>query len=282
SIGRKYFLTLDNGSNLSSEATTATSSPPCHLTVQMENFAETSRSQSIQNLSALYSCLGSSKGLFTGFLFLAISVTSLIIFFVLVHHPNYSLLASLLSDVSHSILLVLSSFAILIGFFKMRNLKFHAALRDTADGGLRDLLLRIAAFGLYAYSLFGVIASLFDLNSIQHLFVLITSLLTIFQITLQTLFISDVVCRKRSGPKQSGRQLITFLLITNLTLWIIYTFEMQKLEASPVQLKRFGFTTWAIILRITLPLSIFYRFHSAISFAEVWKNSYKTIQQQQQ
>lgn len=96
------------------------------------------------------------------------------------------------------------------------------------------------------------------------------------------MFISDVVCRKRSGPKQSGRQLITFLLITNLTLWIIYTFEMQKLEASPVQLKRFGFTTWAIILRITLPLSIFYRFHSAISFAEVWKNSYKTIQQQQQ
>lgn len=54
----------------------------------------------------------------------AISVTSLIIFFVLVHHPNYNLMASLLSDISHSILLILSSFAILIGFFKMRNLKF--------------------------------------------------------------------------------------------------------------------------------------------------------------
>lgn len=94
--------------------------------------------------------------------------------------------------------------------------------------------------------------------------------------TLQTLFISDVVCRKRTGQKQSGRQLITFLLITNLTLWIVYTFVMQKLEASPIQLKVFGFTTWTLILRITLPLSIFYRFHSAITFAEVWKNSYKT------
>ena len=78
--------------------------------------------------------------------------------------------------------------------------------------------------------------------------------------TLQTLFISDVVCRKRTGQKQSGRQLITFLLITNLTLWIVYTFVMQKLEASPIQLKVFGFTTWTLILRITLPLSIFYRF----------------------
>jgi hypothetical protein len=50
---------------------------------------------------------------------------------------------------------------------------------------------------------------------------------------------------------------------------------MQKVEASPVQLSVYGFTTWALILRITLPLSIFYRFHSAITFAEVWKNSYK-------
>lgn len=127
------------------------------------------------------------------------------------------------------------------------------------------MLLRIAAFGLYAYSLFGVIAGALDLNSTQHLFVLITSVLTIVQVTLQTLFISDVVCRKRSGPKQPGRQLITFLLIINLTLWIVYTFEMQKLESSPVQLSVYGFTTWALILRITLPLSIFYRFHAAVS-----------------
>lgn len=103
------------------------------------------------------------------------------------------------------------------------------------------MLLRIAAFGLYAYSLFGVIAGALDLNSTQHLFVLITSVLTIVQVTLQTLFISDVVCRKRSGPKQPGRQLITFLLIINLTLWIVYTFEMQKLESSPVQLRFVSF-----------------------------------------
>lgn len=55
-------------------------------------------------------------------------------------------------------------------------------MRDTADGGLRDLLLRIAAFGLYAYSLFGVIASSFELNSLQHITVLITSILTIVQV----------------------------------------------------------------------------------------------------
>lgn len=134
--------------------------------------------------------------------FVAISVTSLIIFFVLVHHPNYSVMASLLSDISHSVLLVLSSVAILIGFIKTRTLKFQPGtligsafmlihlclifatkgLRDTADAGLRDLLLRIAAFGLYAYSLFGVIAGAMQLHSTQHLFVLLTNVLTIVQV----------------------------------------------------------------------------------------------------
>jgi len=255
----------------------STPTSPISPGLQIDNLSTSSSNTNCSTISspALYSCLGSSKGLFTGFLFLAVSVTSLIIFFVLVHHPHYNLMATLISDISHSILLILSCIAILFGFLQTRRLKFQPGIQDTADGGLRDLLLRIAAFGLYTYSLFGVIAGSMELNSIQHLFVLITSTLTIIQITLQSLFISDVVCRKRNSQKQPGRQLITFLLINNLTLWIIYTFEMQKVEASPVQLSVYGFTTWALILRITLPLSIFYRFHSAITFAEVWKNSYK-------
>ena len=35
----------------------------------------------------------------------------------------------------------------------------------------------------------------------------------------------------------SGRQVITYLLICNLTMWIIYTFEVQKVQDSPVQVK---------------------------------------------
>jgi len=30
-----------------------------------------------------------------------------------------------------------------------------------------------------------------------------------------------------------------------------------------------------VILRVTLPLAIFHRFHSAVVLAEVWKSSYK-------
>ena len=93
------------------------------------------------------------------------------------------------------------------------------------------------------------------------------------------LFISDMSRRRVSTAEQDqrkpGRQTVTFLLITNLTLWLVYTFEMQKVEANPVQLNFYGFLPWAIMQRMTLPLCIFYRFHSAIVYAEIWKNTYR-------
>ncbi|RWS09897.1 otopetrin-3-like protein [Dinothrombium tinctorium] len=193
--------------------------------------------------------------------------------------PLYNCLASkkaiLISDVSHSLLLVLCSIATVIGYIKITKLKFKRSVQDTVDNGLRDLLLKIAAFGLYSYSLFGVIAGALEIYSIDHCVVFLTSILTIIQVTLQTMFISDIVCRRKVTEQYPGRQLVTFLLIANFTFWIIYTFEMQKVEASPVQLSIYGFTPWALIVRITLPLSIFYRFHSAITFAEIWKNTYR-------
>ena len=58
-------------------------------------------------------------------------------------------------------------------------------MSETADGGLRDILLRVAAFGLYMYSMFGVIAGATDFTSIQHQLVLITSSLTIIQVIIE-------------------------------------------------------------------------------------------------
>lgn len=42
-----------------------------------------------------------------------------------------------------------------------------------------------------------------------------------------------------------------------------------------VQLDFYGFVAWSLIQRVTLPLCIFHRFHSAVTLAEVWKTTYK-------
>ena len=71
-------------------------------------------------------------------------------------------------------------------------------------------------------------------------------------------------------------QVVTFLLICNLTMWIIYSFEVDKVEDSPIQPQFFGHFSWTLIQRTTLPLCIFFRFHSTVILADIWKNTYKT------
>lgn len=236
-----------------------------------------SRTSSLQAGSKV-NCTGSSKGLFFGLLVLVCSTICLIVFFVLIQHERYAMLAIYLSDLSHCGIKVLTIGAITIGFFRIKSLRFHPDRKDH----LRSILLSVAAFGLYVYAMFGIIAgSLLPKDHIPNLLVMVTSILTIVQVTMQSLFIADITCRMTYLPEHDhskpGRQVITFLLIGNLTLWIIYTFEKQKVEASPVQLGFYGFMAWTVIIRASLPLSIFYRFHSSVTFAEVWKNSYRNM-----
>ncbi|XP_076677082.1 proton channel otopetrin-like a isoform X3 [Andrena cerasifolii] len=221
-------------------------------------------------------CVGASKGLFFGLLLLVGSLICLILFFVLIHHPDFGLVAIYLADVSHCVLMVLSIVAIIVGFIRVQSLKFKA--EEQSD--LNDILLRVSAFGLFVYAVFSVIAgSLAAFTHEPNLLVMLTGLLSVAQVILQMLFIADVSRRRVHLPEHDrskpGRQVVTFLLICNLTMWVIYTFESQKVMANPVQLDFYGFLAWAIVQRVTLPLCIFHRFHSAVTFAEIWKTSYK-------
>uniref|UniRef100_A0A0A9YVE2 Otopetrin-2 n=1 Tax=Lygus hesperus TaxID=30085 RepID=A0A0A9YVE2_LYGHE len=221
-------------------------------------------------------CVGASKGLFFGLLLLVGSLICLILFFVLIHNPQLSLLAIYLADASHCILMILSIFAIIIGFIRIQNLKF----RVDEQNDLNDILLRVSAFGLFVYAVFSIISgSLTAMTSEPNLLVTVTGVLAVLQVVLQLLFISDISRRRVHLPEHDrskpGRQIVTFLLIVNVTMWVIYTFETQKVVANPVQLEFYGFLAWSMVQRITLPLCIFHRFHSAVTLAEIWKTSYK-------
>lgn len=71
-----------------------------------------------QARSGRVDCVGSSKGLFFGLLLLVGAMISLILFFVLVRHQQFSLLAIYLADASHCILMVFAILAIIIGFIR--------------------------------------------------------------------------------------------------------------------------------------------------------------------
>lgn len=86
------------------------------------SFAFSSYSSLTSRFISLFSFV---TGLFSGFLFLVVSITSLIIFFVLIDHPTYHNLATVISELSHSTLLVFCSLATLIAFIKIRKLRFQ-------------------------------------------------------------------------------------------------------------------------------------------------------------
>uniref|UniRef100_A0A6A7FUC1 Otopetrin-2-like isoform X9 n=1 Tax=Hirondellea gigas TaxID=1518452 RepID=A0A6A7FUC1_9CRUS len=222
-------------------------------------------------------CIGASKGLFCGLLVLVSTLICLILFFVLIHQENLRRLAIYLADVSHCTIMLLSIIAIFIGFCRVRQLSFHGEREEELD----DILLMVSAFGLFAYAIFSAVAgSLSAYTEEPNLLVLVTSILSILQVIIQVVFIKDTQRRQVRLPEHErtkpGRQVITFLLICNLTMWVVYTFETQKVEANPVQLEFFGQLAWTILLRCTIPLAIFHRFHCTVVLAAIWKNSYKS------
>lgn len=71
------------------------------------------------------------------------------------------------------------------------------------------------------------------------------------------LFISDVGRRRIHLPDHSrtkpGRQIVTLLMITNLTMWVIMILEIRKVEKDPIQLHFFGTIPWYVNLKDCYP-----------------------------
>ena len=74
--------------------------------------------------------------------------------------------------------------------------------------------------------------------------------------------------------EKPGRSTITFLILCNLSMWIINTFELKAAPYSMVHREYYGLLPWIIIMHLCLPLTIFFRFHSSIMLADTWLETY--------
>merc|ERR1712141_26734 len=137
---------------------------------------------------------------------------------------------------------------------------------------LDNLLLLVAQTGEFIYSAF------FEME--KHLMAFLASLATLVQTTLQTAFILDASSRfaytNEQVKKKPGREVVTFLLVCNLAMWAINTLETNRADSHPIQVEFYGGDwAWPIITHVSMPLAIFYRFHSTVCLCEIWKKSFK-------
>ncbi|OXA52987.1 Otopetrin-3 [Folsomia candida] len=219
-------------------------------------------------------CARANKGLFLGIFVLVMTIISLILFFVLITRPGYQALAVLEVNITEFVLYTMTTVAVLIGMCQMRELRYVRSRNLELD----NILLIVAQTGSFIYNVFTIIGGHFTMKKNTAL-VLVTALSSLIQLLVQTLFILDASKRSAATSEQArrkpGREVVTFLLVTNLAMWAINTLEKSRADSHPVQLKFYGVWAWTIITHISMPLAIFYRFHSTVCLCEIWKRAYK-------
>lgn len=221
-------------------------------------------------------CTHANTGLFFGIFVMVATIIALVVFFVLIDSEDAHLhdMAISVASVTELSLYSLTSIAVLIGIFQVRKLWYDTKTELELD----NLLLILSQVGVFIYAAFSIIGTFHQLE--DHLLAFLASLATLIQTTIQTVFILDASSRYAYTPEQvrnkPGREVVTFLLVCNLAMWAINTLETNRADSHPIQVDFYGGTwAWPIITHISMPLAIFYRFHSTVCLCEVWKRSFK-------
>ncbi|XP_076046283.1 uncharacterized protein LOC143028294 [Oratosquilla oratoria] len=221
-------------------------------------------------------CRSASKGLFLGLLCLVGGIVVLIIFFVMKDQEDFKVEMFWIRLGTQMIILSLSIITSVIGFLQVPKLSVSTSKPLDLD----RLLLSTTILGVYLFAVFGMIVGGINYTTSESLATFCVHALLLLQVSLQDMLVAETSRRTCTTRYQMltkpGRQVVTFLLFANVTLWILETFMTHTNIAQQFQLDFYGVLAWGIVSRISLPLMILYRFHSAVILVEIWKNTYRT------
>ncbi|XP_053399314.1 proton channel OtopLc-like [Mercenaria mercenaria] len=221
-------------------------------------------------------CSSSSRGLFLGIIIFVAAVIILITFFVLVRTDEFMNTAVRLDHLGDVAIFVLTTISLILAFHRTHGLRYP---EQDQGPGFEDALLVISVIGVFILCIANIIAGILtDVEHYGHLIIL-SSCLRCVQASVQTLYLLNTmrksVWKREHEEAKTGREFVTFLLICNIALWGMNIFEVQRSEANPVQAKFYGSVAWNIITHVSVPFAIFYRFHSTVCLANIWKHAWK-------
>ncbi|XP_050511009.1 proton channel OtopLc-like isoform X2 [Diabrotica virgifera virgifera] len=223
-------------------------------------------------------CAQTQRGLFSGILVLAVTIISLIVFFEFVPYDDKKDVALLQMMIWESIIFFISIVAVLMSAMTLRDLKIS---NTNIELPLEHLLLLVTQSGMFIYCLFQIISGCLMRSRVgmAKVFGILTPTLGVLQSCCQTTFILDARRRCCSTEDQikrkPGRQLITFLLLLNVSLWVINRIKNNRSIFHPRQMDFYGILAWNIITHVSNPLIVSYRFQATVCFYEIWKHVYK-------
>lgn len=186
---------------------------------------------------------------------IVLTIICLIMYFVLRDEPDYEKTAIKEVVYCEMVLYILTTLAVLSAVFTMRDLKFLQKTNDhhASTITLDCTLLVLAQTGVYLYGLFNLIACYFAVLDGVHGSTegLCAEILCLIQTSLQTLFVLNASWRRCKGAQQQrnkpGREMVTFLLVANMSLWFIYTLIKSRAGFRPSHLGFYGIWAWTVM-----------------------------------
>jgi len=223
------------------------------------------------NLIIYVDCHSSNRGLFAGLLMTVATVVSIILFFIFTASDANVEFGRLVNGYSEIILLTAMGFTCLAAFNSIRKLDVNSQHISAVD----DILLYICLPCIFLYAFLSMVPSL--VNG-ETLFVMV-SILQVTQVILQTALIADGLRRCSNTTalqhKKPGREVVTFLVVANVAMWLLETFEIKSESGNHQKYDYYGKELWTMLSHMTLPLALFYRFHSSVCLADMWRVSYE-------
>ncbi|KAK4294775.1 hypothetical protein Pmani_032623 [Petrolisthes manimaculis] len=225
------------------------------------------------NLIIYVDCHASNRGLFAGLLMTVATVISIILFFIFSSSDDQQTrdVGAYVNGISEVILLLCMLITAFIAYNSIRMLDVIKHGMSSVD----DILLYVCLPCIFLYAFFSMVPSI---NAGNYLSVSV-SILQVSQVILQTALICDGLRRCSNDQslqhKKPGREVITYLVVTNVAMWLLQTFEIKSAEGNATLYYFYGKELWTLLSHLTLPLALFYRFHSSVCLADMWKASYE-------
>ncbi|CAK1578284.1 unnamed protein product [Parnassius mnemosyne] len=224
------------------------------------------------NMVIYADCHASNRGLFVGLVLIVILIGMLIIGFVFSSvGENYLEMGYLLNDCTKLFMHVVMLIAAVIAY----NQTIKLDINEHPISLLDDVLLFVCLPAFFMEVVLSMVATI----SLHNIVKTVDLAVMFIQVIIQTTLLVDGLRRcsnsRKLRRKKPGRELHMFLIIANVAMWLFNTFSYKSPDRLDERYEYYGKVLWSILGHISLPLIMFYRFHSSVCFADIWGSAYK-------
>ena len=232
-----------------------------------------------------------TKGIFFGLIVFVGTLVSVIMSTMYIEKEDWT--AVILSKATETFLLLIALVLTIIAYFKVT--KYYTKVIPYVNV-FDVVLIVVSMFGIYVYSINSLIAVTYyqaetanmiqidgesaNLLNVLWLMINISSeILSIIQGTIQTFFILECLRRYNINysTRKPCRELITALLLVNVSLWCNDTFASKRFDTNITTVEHFGILKWTIIHVFSSPLVTFYRLHSTVCLSSNFSKFFNII-----